>query len=138
MATSKRGNSSVGRARPCQGRGREFEPRFPLQFARVVESVDTRDLKSLAFRGVPVQVWLRAPFQNHTSGSLAQSVEQRTFNPLVEGSNPSRPTTLNQHLNWCFFMPKIQDKDFPTLFSKKTHKKITALSYGYLSIFLND
>ena len=25
-------------------------------------------------------------------GSLAQSVEQRTFNPLVEGSNPSRPT----------------------------------------------
>ena len=58
----------------------------------MVESVDTRDLKSLAFRGVPVQVWLRAPFQNDTSGSLAQSVEQRTFNPLVEGSNPSRPT----------------------------------------------
>ena len=25
-----RGNSSVGRARPCQGRGREFESRFPL------------------------------------------------------------------------------------------------------------
>ena len=28
---SQRGNSSVGRARPCQGRGREFESRFPLQ-----------------------------------------------------------------------------------------------------------
>ena len=27
------GNSSVGRARPCQGRGREFESRFPLQEA---------------------------------------------------------------------------------------------------------
>ena len=27
------GNSSVGRARPCQGRGREFESRFPLQFS---------------------------------------------------------------------------------------------------------
>ena len=94
LISDKCGNSSVGRARPCQGRGREFEPRFPLQYARVVESVDTRDLKSLAFRGVPVQVWLRAPFQNDTSGSLAQSVEQRTFNPLVEGSNPSRPTTL--------------------------------------------
>ena len=26
------GNSSVGRARPCQGRGREFESRFPLRF----------------------------------------------------------------------------------------------------------
>ena len=25
------GNSSVGRAQPCQGWGREFEPRFPLQ-----------------------------------------------------------------------------------------------------------
>ena len=28
------GNSSVGRARPCQGRGREFESRFPLQILR--------------------------------------------------------------------------------------------------------
>ena len=26
------GNSSVGRARPCQGRGREFESRLPLFF----------------------------------------------------------------------------------------------------------
>ena len=25
------GNSSVGRAQPCQGWGREFESRFPLQ-----------------------------------------------------------------------------------------------------------
>jgi hypothetical protein len=31
MPSYKRGNSSVGRARPCQGRGREFESRFPLQ-----------------------------------------------------------------------------------------------------------
>ena len=28
----KCGTSSVGRARPCQGRGHEFEPRVPLQF----------------------------------------------------------------------------------------------------------
>ena len=27
---TKCGNSSVGRAQPCQGWGREFEPRFPL------------------------------------------------------------------------------------------------------------
>ena len=27
----KCGNSSVGRAQPCQGWGREFESRFPLQ-----------------------------------------------------------------------------------------------------------
>ncbi len=25
------GTSSAGRARPCQGRGHEFEPRVPLQ-----------------------------------------------------------------------------------------------------------
>ena len=31
LCNPNRGNSSVGRARPCQGRGREFESRFPLQ-----------------------------------------------------------------------------------------------------------
>ena len=52
------GNSSVGRAQPCQGWGREFESRFPLKEspfyrifywlgdALVVELVDTQDLKS--------------------------------------------------------------------------------------------
>ena len=41
-------NSSVGRARPCQGRGRGFESRFSLQFkvAQVAELVDALDLKS--------------------------------------------------------------------------------------------
>ena len=36
---TKCGNSSVGRAQPCQGWGREFEPRFPLSVkdARMVE-----------------------------------------------------------------------------------------------------
>lgn len=29
------GNSSVGRAQPCQGWGREFESRFPLQIVRL-------------------------------------------------------------------------------------------------------
>ena len=31
----KCGNSSVGRAQPCQGWGREFESRFPLTFGQV-------------------------------------------------------------------------------------------------------
>ena len=30
------GNSSVGRARPCQGRGREFESRFPLHKEKLI------------------------------------------------------------------------------------------------------
>ncbi len=29
-----RGNSSAGRAQPCQGWGREFESRFPLQIPK--------------------------------------------------------------------------------------------------------
>gem|GEM_PF-4017806 len=31
LCLHKRGNSSVGRAQPCQGWGREFESRFPLR-----------------------------------------------------------------------------------------------------------
>ena len=51
-STISSGSSSVGRALAFQAKGREFEPRLPLQFfmlvfARVVELVDTRDLKSL-------------------------------------------------------------------------------------------
>ena len=33
------GNSSVGRAQPCQGWGREFESRFPLQIKNFVSDV---------------------------------------------------------------------------------------------------
>ncbi len=42
------GNSSVGRARPCQGRGREFESRLPLLLSGRPDGgmVDTKDLKS--------------------------------------------------------------------------------------------
>jgi tRNA A37 threonylcarbamoyladenosine dehydratase len=39
--------------------------------------------------------WLKRQFRYNAAlrmGSLAQSVEQRTFNPLVAGSNPARPT----------------------------------------------
>ena len=55
-------SSSVGRARPCQGRGRGFESRLSLEtprlrgffihtLARVVELVDTKDLKSFGHCG---------------------------------------------------------------------------------------
>ena len=41
------GSSSVGRAQPCQGWGRESESRLPLEwFARMAELVDAQDLKS--------------------------------------------------------------------------------------------
>ena len=35
----KCGNSSVGRAQPCQGWGREFESRFPLRIKRYFRRV---------------------------------------------------------------------------------------------------
>ena len=35
----RRGNSSVGRAQPCQGWGREFETRFPLQTSITGEAI---------------------------------------------------------------------------------------------------
>ena len=39
--------------------------------------------------------WFEPGITHHLQdGSLAQAVEQRTFNPFVEGSNPSRPTTF--------------------------------------------
>src|SRR5499427_1049724 len=40
MPASPSGNSSVGRARPCQGRGREFESRFPLHFSLGLDDAD--------------------------------------------------------------------------------------------------
>ena len=36
-------------------------------------------------------------------GSLAQLVEQRTFNPLVAGSNPARPTSYTTVLENVLF-----------------------------------
>ena len=43
-----RGNSSVGRAQPCQGWGREFESRFPLQIS-VFISLHTESSHELDF-----------------------------------------------------------------------------------------
>jgi hypothetical protein len=44
------GNSSVGRARPCQGRGRRFESGFPLHFLAEWQSGHAPDCKSV-YRG---------------------------------------------------------------------------------------
>ena len=42
-------------------------------------------------------------------GTLAQLVEQRTFNPLVGGSSPPRPTKIKNEiaqLVWAFLRPR--------------------------------
>ena len=61
-----------------------------MRCARVAESVDARDLKSLAFRGVPVQVWPRAPFRKIQvlkskiiEARVAESVDARDLKSLA-------------------------------------------------------
>ena len=56
------GNSSVGRAQPCQGWGREFESRFPLQFlfrnyrkSKQIKIKTIRDPKGPATTWLPVE-----------------------------------------------------------------------------------
>ena len=46
----------LARTFPCQGKGRRFEPGHSLQYAGVVELVDTQDLKSCGRKAVSVQV----------------------------------------------------------------------------------
>jgi hypothetical protein len=49
----------------------------------------------------------RSKIANRNDGTLAQLVEQRTFNPLVTSSNLVRPTTLiqkNQFNRTGFFL----------------------------------
>ena len=42
-------------------------------------------------------------------GSLAQPVEQRTFNPLVGGSNPPRPTKFTGlATSWSFVFQNVK------------------------------
>ncbi len=66
---SKCESSSVGRARPCQGRGRGFESRLSLKFVVLCPDggmVDTKDLKSFGFTAVRVQVPLRVRRKRHS------------------------------------------------------------------------
>ena len=47
----KCGNSSVGRAQPCQGWGREFESRFPLQESKSFKDKIKQNPLKHRFRG---------------------------------------------------------------------------------------
>ena len=53
----------------------EYAPQFDVDLlsARVVKLVDTRDLKSLARKGVPVRLRLRAPTNIFSQSSNVQS-----------------------------------------------------------------
>ena len=92
------GNSSVGRARPCQGRGREFESRFPLKGRKSGKS----NLKCCCSGKVHVHKRCLPGRPMHVAGTqakereknvlVAQLVEQLTLNQWVQGSNPCQDT----------------------------------------------
>ncbi len=89
--------SSAGRAPPLQGGGRRFDPVITHQLLYSLKWVISRRVVSSAGRAPPLQGGGRRfdPVITHHFGSLAQLVEQLTFNQLVAGSNPARPTTFS-------------------------------------------
>jgi hypothetical protein len=74
--------------------------------ARVVKSVDTRDLKSLARKGVPVQVRPRAPLTANTiavgknHAGIAQLVERYLAKVEVTSSSLVARSKLKQKGLW--------------------------------------
>lgn len=100
----QRGNSSVGRAPPCHGGGREFEARFPLQLSlfagRVRSGCRYESIRASTWSpGVAhaVRVCIPAPdfrcIRNNTS--IAQLEEFRATNAGVAGSSPAGRTRLS-------------------------------------------
>ena len=93
------GNSSAGRARPCQGRGREFESRFPLQIPRSrgtrLFSLDQRGLRGrvvmhrTATPFTPVRFRPQPPIMTvvTTLAGIAQLVEHDLAKVGVASSN---------------------------------------------------
>lgn len=69
ILTKFSGNSSVGRARPCQGRGREFESRFPLQILKspnhTIWTFLLFEIKGLMFYHSDINL-KHQPFLRHT------------------------------------------------------------------------
>ena len=76
------GSSSVGRAPPCQGGGRESEPRLPLHNLAGVAQWQSSSLPSWS-RGFDSHHPLQQPY-----APLAQLVEHLTLNQGVPGSSP--------------------------------------------------
>ena len=64
---------------------------------------------SSAGRAPPLQGGGRRfdPVITHHFGSLAQLVEQLTFNQLVAGSNPARPTNVKKRPKGAFLLSEI-------------------------------
>ena len=99
-----RGSSSVGRAQPCQGWGREFEPRLPLQTKEVSRNADFT-FEKISPDGV--QSYVSRPCAQgrlfslytppgHTDFSLKVGILRRTVHKSVELSLKAADLRTNQ------------------------------------------
>ena len=105
--------SSVGRASPLHGGGRRFEPVIAHQ-SHLIAAVPKWAISSVG-RASPLHGGGRRfePVIAHHFGSLAQLVEQLTFNQLVAGSNPARPTNVKKRPKGAFLLSAIQSLHNP-------------------------
>ena len=95
---SRCGNSSVGRARPCQGRGRGSESRFPLQW-RGSKAVMPRIANP--FR--PVRLRSTPPSQiTVTAAQVVKLVDTRDLKSLGSDSVSVRPRPRAPYLFFPF------------------------------------
>ena len=71
----------------------------------------TAGVISSAGRAPPLQGGGRRfdPVITHHLGSLAQLVEQLTFNQLVAGSNPARPTNVKKRPKGAFLLSAVRE-----------------------------
>ncbi len=101
--------SSVGRASPLHGGGRRFEP--VIAHHASTQNLTPKWVISSVGRASPLHGGGRRfePVITHHFGSLAQLVEQLTFNQLVAGSNPARPTIFREkHPMGAFFVSRTE------------------------------
>ena len=60
------------------------------------------------------------------NGSLAQLVEQLTFNQLVAGSNPARPTNFSYTSKRCEYVVNLIDGSLAQLVEQLTFNQLVA------------
>ncbi len=102
--------SSAGRAPPLQGGGSAVRSRHHPPLSRQLDFLSKCEVPkwviSSAGRAPPLQGGGRRfdPVITHHFGSLAQLVEQLTFNQLVAGSNPARPTNVKRRPKGAFLL----------------------------------
>ena len=87
ICTLLSGNSSVGRAQPCQGWGREFESRFPLQ---VTNPASRRGVFYCLRSVIYTQIWLSGRVVMQRPAKPCTSVRFRA-QPPYSVRNLSRP-----------------------------------------------